>query len=627
MKSWHPLPTEIYSFVEQNPGTVLLESARPGSSCISRLFTAPRQIFEVGDLAELPALFSKIEAAADDGQFVAGYFSYECGQYFEPSAHLQPATGLLAWFGIYDRCVRFDHAEGVFLDPAPVFGERKQFGESVPTVVAERLRVDFTLDKEHFAERISEIHGWIRAGGVYQLNFTFPVQVQAAEEPAALYARLRTSQPVDYAAFLNCGSNRFILSLSPELFFRIDPDGESRRITTRPMKGTARRGRTTAGDREIAAWLHDDPKNRAENVMIVDLIRNDLGRICTYGSVHVENLFAVARYPTLWQMTSSITGDLRSETTYEQIFRALFPCGSVTGAPKIRAMQLLTRIEEKPRGVYTGAIGYFSREQTVFNVAIRTLELKNGHAAMGVGSGIVIDSDPETEYRECRLKAEFLIRAAESFSLIETMLWDGEFRLLDLHLERLADSAEYFEFPFDRDAIKRALLGAASQFGEGDSRRVRLTLDAHGDFDIQSERLQTNDNKLPVHVCIASHRTDPADRFLFHKTTQRARYNAVFAAASAAGFADALFLNTRNEMTEGAISNIFIERSGKWYTPPLDCGVLPGVYRRYLLELRPEIEEKVLSLNDLKAADSVYICNAVRGLRRVIVEFPKTETL
>ena len=212
------------------------------------------------------------------------------------------------------------------------------------------------------------------------------------------------------------------------------------------MKGTARRGRTTSEDREIAAELAADPKNRAENVMIVDLIRNDLGRICSFGSVRVDQLFNVKRYSTLWQMTSTVSGELRPEIGYGQIFRALFPCGSITGAPKVRAMQLLAQIEDEPRGVYTGAIGFFSREETVFNVAIRTLALESGKAVMGVGGGIVIDSQAEEEFRECRLKAEFLTRSAEPFSLIETMLWDGGFPLMELHLDRLADSAEYFEF-------------------------------------------------------------------------------------------------------------------------------------------------------------------------------------
>jgi para-aminobenzoate synthetase/4-amino-4-deoxychorismate lyase len=322
-------------------------------------------------------------------------------------------------------------------------------------------------------------------------------------------------------------------------------------------------------------------------------------------------------------MTSTIAGDIRPEIGYERIFRALFPSGSVTGAPKVRAMQLLAQIEAAPRDIYTGAIGYFSREQTVFNVAIRSLSLAEGVGTMGVGSGIVIDSDPKVEYQECRLKAEFLARPPENFSLIETMFWEGGYPLLELHLDRLADSARYFDRPCDCDEIREALLSEAGGFPNDRPRKVRLLLDATGAVRIESEGVfrVMEVSAEPVRACIAARRTDPADRFLFHKTTQRALYDAAFANATAAGFADAIFLNTRGEVTEGAISNLFIEKSGHWYTPPLDCGVLPGVYRRHLLESSSEIRERILTVDDLKAADCVYISNAVRGLRKVTIDF------
>jgi len=322
-------------------------------------------------------------------------------------------------------------------------------------------------------------------------------------------------------------------------------------------------------------------------------------------------------------MTSTITGDVRPGVGYEQVFRALFPCGSVTGAPKVRAMQLLAQIEGGPRDVYTGAIGYFSREQTVFNVAIRTLAIEDGVGTMGVGSGIVIDSDPNVEYHECCLKAEFLTNPSEDFSLIETLLWDGSYPLLEMHLDRLVDSAGYFDRPCNRSAIREALLSHVGEHQNGNSRKVRLLFDAGGGIHIESEILPTpiGTGAGPVRACIAAQRTDPADRFLFHKTTHRALYDSVFARASAAGFADAIFLNARDEVTEGAISSVFIEKSGVWYTPPLDCGVLPGVYRRYLLESRSDIRERILTLDHLKEADCIYISNAVRGLRKVAVDF------
>ena len=625
MTSWHPLPAAVYTLVEQTPGTVLLECARPGPSSLSRLFTCPIRTLEVRELAELPDLFSQIEAATSAGHFAVGFFAYECGEYFEPTSALRRRRDedLLAWFGVYQSWYTFDHKVGAFLDGRPPDLTNPGLAPATTPCV-----LSLALDEQQFTNRIAQIHERIRAGEVYQLNFTFPIHAQISESAAELYRRLRTAQPVDHAAFLHWRKARHIISLSPELFFRIDPSGSGRRITTQPMKGTARRGCTTAEDHSMAAWLRNDPKNRAENVMIVDLLRNDLGRICTFGSVRVEELFKVERYPTLWQMTSIISGDLREDVNYEQIFRALFPCGSITGAPKVRAMQLLARFEEAPRGIYTGAIGFFSHDTSVFSVAIRTLSLENGNATMGVGSGIVIDSEPATEFRECRLKAEFLASPPEQFSLIETMLWRGNFPLLELHLDRLSDSAEYFSFPCDREAIRAAFLVTASQFPDLRWRKVRLLLDADGTPHIDCELFsdQPGKDSDPARVSIATQRTDPEDRFLFHKTTRRALYATAFAAASGAGFSDVLFLNVREELTEGAISNIFIEKAGRWYTPPIDCGVLPGVYRRHLLATRPDIEEKILLLDDLKAADGVYLSNAVRGLRRVSVDWTSRAT-
>ena len=625
MNPWHPLPSAVYAFVEQTPETVLLESSRPGTSTTSRLFTAPRHVLAARELADLPALFERIEDAVSRGLFAAGYFSYECGRYFEPTASLHPSreNDLLAWFGIYDRCCRFDHSSGDFLDSV-----HSGIFNSGPAEFNRVSDIQFGLSAQQFTDRIEQIHKWIRAGEVYQLNFTFPIRADVADRPAALYARLSSAQPVDYGTFLQCQPGRYILSLSPELFFRVDHCGTARRITTQPMKGTARRGRTTAEDRQVAEWLRNDPKNCAENVMIVDLIRNDLGRLCSYGSVTVDKLFEVEHYPTIWQMISTITGDLRPDVGYEQIFRALFPCGSITGAPKVRAMQLLAEIEDGPRGVYTGSIGYFSREQTIFNVAIRTLSLEGSVATMGVGGGIVIDSDPNAEFRECQLKAEFFTQPMEYFSLIEAIFWNGSgFQLLELHLDRLDDSAAYFGFSCDRAEIKAALLEESSCFVDVHPRKVRLLLDSGGKIHIESECLPVaGGGSQPARVCIARQRTDPADRFLFHKSTRRTLYDSAFAAATEAGFIDVIFQNSRGEVTEGAISNLFIEKSGHWYTPPLDCGVLPGVYRRYLLATRPEIEEKVLTLDELKAADSVYLSNAVRGLRRVIIDSSETET-
>jgi para-aminobenzoate synthetase/4-amino-4-deoxychorismate lyase len=638
MKRRLSLPAEIYALVEQTPATVLLDGASKPYSKTKRIFTTPERIWAAWQPQEIPALFREIESAVAAGLCAAGFFAYECGSAFEPKARqLASREGQpLAWFGIYERSYAFDHETGEFVDGEPP--ELEKFRARAADAIERNgppaeIEAEFALSESEYAQRIAAIHELIRAGDVYQLNFTAPFRFTARSSMAALYAGLRARQPVDYGAFLHWEQGRFIQSFSPELFFRIEQNGENggqgRRIVTRPMKGTAPRGRTTQEDRGISKWLRNDPKNRSENVMIVDLLRNDLGRVAQTGTVRAERLFDVERHPTLWQMTSTVTAELRPEVGFHEIFRALFPSGSVTGAPKVRAMKLLAELEEGPRGVYTGAIGFFSPQETAFNVAIRTLELEYGRGneivgTMGGGSGIVIDSDPAAEYRECLLKAEFLTRSAarlpEQFSMVETMLWNGAYSLLDLHLDRLADSADYFGFAWDRAAIRTALEHRAQQFADSSPRRVRLLLDREGNIEIGDQLLpESSDPKPPARVRIAAERTDPADAMLYHKTTHRPLYAPAFELAASEGFDDVLFLNLRGEVTEGAISNIFIEKDGRWSTPPIESGLLGGVYRRHLLSTRPDIEERALTLDDLRHADAVYLTNAVRGLRHATI--------
>ncbi len=640
MSRRHSLPAEVYRLVAQTPATVLLECGNPNNtdadveSC-TRLFTAPVRVCVANTAAGVAGLFDKIENAVAAGMTAAGFFTYECGSCFEPKAGLRESRlgQPLAWFGVYAQSYRFDHATGTFPDGEPPGLERFRGGAEGPgnpSQIEPAADAALSLTEVQYAERIAAIHELIRSGDVYQLNFTVCLSVLVRGGVAALYARLRERQPVEYGAFLHWQAGWRILSFSPELFFRLDAIadelGGGRRITTKPMKGTAARGRTTREDRERAEWLRNDPKNRSENVMIVDLLRNDLGRLARFGTVRAENLFAVERYPTLWQMTSTVTGDLRAEVGFHDIFRALFPCGSITGAPKVRAMQLLAGLEERPRGVYTGAIGYFSQRRTVFNVAIRTLELDGEHGTMGVGSGIVIDSDAAEEYSECALKAEFLTSSAdrfpERFSLIETMLWDDGYRLMDLHLDRLMDSAAYFGFECERDVVKKALAEYASGFEGGERRRVRLLADREGSMNIEDEPLASSGGGArTARAFIWQQRTDRKDPMHYHKTTHRPLYAEAFKEAVDTGFDDVLFVNFAGEVTEGAISNIFIEKDGRWLTPPVECGLLAGVYRRHLLETRSNLEERVLSIDDLRRADAVYLCNAVRGLRRVMIDW------
>jgi para-aminobenzoate synthetase/4-amino-4-deoxychorismate lyase len=632
-------PAEIYALVDQTPATLLLEGADQekylsNEEPWTQLFTAPLCVCEARSAEQLPALFAAIEDALRAGLCAAGFFNYECGAWFEPAASLpqnEKSKATHAWFGIYERGYRIDRATGQFIDqpPAEIQAKLQTLRDQLSTKLIDgdsnksvHADAKFAIGEDAYAQRITAIHEWIRAGDVYQLNFTAPWHLRVEGSTTELYSRLRTRQPARYGAFIHAQREHKILSFSPELFFNID---ENRRITTRPMKGTARRGRTTREDRERAEWLKADSKNRSENVMIVDLLRNDLGRVAKFGSVRAEKLFDVERYPTLWQMTSTVTADLRDDATCEAIFRALFPCGSVTGAPKVRAMQLIAELEDKPRGVYTGAIGFFSPRRTVFNVAIRTLELNGSTGTMGTGSGVVIDSVAADEYRECLLKAEFLTAAQggvlEEFSLIETMLWQDAFPFLELHLDRLMDSASYFDFSANRDEVRAALEIYARQFAAGSQQRMRLLLDRDGQVQITHQQLAQADADRVGRVRIAKERTDPANPMLFHKTTHRELYARAFEQAQRDGFDDVLFFNLRGELTEGAISNVLVEKDGKLFTPPIDCGLLAGVYRRHLFQTRADVEERILREEDLHNADAVYLANAIRGLRRVQVEF------
>ena len=379
------------------PGTVLLDTGRPDAeNDRTLLFAAPQRTLTAHRRAEVPELLGAADEAVRDGRFVAGYVGYEAGYAFEPDLFPEKeAAGdgpLLAWLGVYER--------PRVLSPAAI-EEVLEAEHTGPRV--EDLR--FEIERAAYRGKIAQVKEAIRAGEVYQINFTAPVHFELRADPLALYGRMRQRQPVPYGAFLNLGNGRYVLSASPELFFR--RNGE--RVWTRPMKGTARRGASPEEDQRLRRWLAADEKSRAENLMIVDLLRNDLSVCCRPGSVRVPRLFEVEPYDTVSQMTSTVEGRLKENTGLADLFRALFPCGSVTGAPKLRAMQHIRRLEAGPRGVYCGAVGFAGPREAAFSVAIRTVELAGERGRLGIGSGVVWDSDADEEYEECLLKAQFLV--------------------------------------------------------------------------------------------------------------------------------------------------------------------------------------------------------------------------
>ncbi|MGB9595811.1 MAG: aminodeoxychorismate synthase component I, partial [Candidatus Poribacteria bacterium] len=456
----------------------------------------------------------------------------------------------------------------------------------------------------------------IARGETYQVNYTFKHKFDYNGSSIDLFFNLCMKQSASYSAFIRC-SNYDILSLSPELFFR----RIGNKIITKPMKGTIKRGVNNSDDLAKAEELQGSIKDRAENVMIVDLLRNDLGRISNIGSVKVDRLFDVEKYETLFQMTSTIQAQLKNGIKWFDIFKSIFPCGSVTGAPKISTMNIINSLEKEPRGIYTGGIGYISpNNESVFNVAIRTVVLNriDRKAEMGIGSGIVYDSKAQTEYDECLLKANFLTSKYNDFQLIETMLWEnGEFYLLDLHIKRLKESAEYFLFDYDLQYIIEALIQKSRKFEYQRKYRVRLLLFRDGEVKISSSEL--DDIVKSPKAIISKHRVDQFNRFFYHKTTNRDLYDSELKKAREKGYYEVLFLNNKGEVTEGAISNIFLENNGKLYTPPIDCGLLNGVYRQFMLENGFPIVEKVLFEEDLFEADKIYLANSVRGMVEVSI--------
>lgn len=609
--AWAPLPQNYLDEAARSLNAVLLETSRfDAANHNSYLFLNPTRLIVANRLEDIPSLFREIEVALDQGRWVAGYLSYECGYHFEQFPNITLPKPL-AWFGIYEQVKIFDHSQAV-----NDRGQAAVLQDNVSSAGCEAIaaRLDLEISKESYVAAISKIKEHLAAGNTYQVNFTDRIAFHTPLPPAQVYSALSAQQRVSYGAFLNI-EGLPIISLSPELFFRTEGD----RIVTRPMKGTMARGLDRADDERMADLLRNDEKNRSEHVMIVDLLRNDLGRICRSGTVQVQDPFSIERYDTLHQMTSTVVGGLRPGISLYDTFRGLFPSGSITGAPKHRTMQIIQELERQFRGVYTGAIGCISpKRSSVFNVAIRTLVMRDGNVTMGVGGGIVADSDPEDEYRECLLKASFVTRRNEPFQLIETMLWDGEFKLLNLHLDRMESSALYFGFEFDRTRITSALLDLCKSpgFDAKNRHRIRLTLAKSGRA--APEVSPCPNEASDIKIWLTDERTSSSDPFRRHKTTRREPYDRLYAKARDHGFEDVIFTNENGEITEGAISNIFIARMGKLLTPPISSGVLPGVLRRHILETRNGSEEAVLNVDDLKSADDIYLCSSLRGLRRVM---------
>lgn len=567
---------------------VSLDFPAAGSKRLALAFARPSHVLTAKAFAEVPNLIARAEAHARAGGWAVGCVAYEAAPAFDAALQVRPPAGPwpLAQFALYNE------------------PDASHIGEAAGTFTCGPWQP--TVDENAAIAAIETVRRGIAAGDYCQVNLTTRLRSAFAGDPAALFAALRQAQPEGYCAFLDAGPWQ-LLSVSPELFFDWDADGI---LTARPMKGTAPRHADGIADAAAAAALRASEKERAENLMIVDLLRNDLARVAVTGSVRVPRLFQLEALPTAWQMTSTVQATTRPGVGLADVFRALFPCGSVTGAPKVAAMAAIARLEGEPRGPYCGAIGLLRPGgHATFSVAIRSvaIDATRGSAECGIGSGITFDSAAADEYAEWMVKRRFLLRASASFQLLETLrLEDGRYWLLPRHLARLGASAVHFGFPCDEAGIRAALDAVAAAHPQG-AWRVRLLVDRQGGPRTECFPLETP--VAEAAAVLAATPVDEGDEFLRHKTTERAVFDRH---RPPEGAWDTLLWNRRGEATEFTRGNLVVELDGRRLTPPLACGLLPGTLRAELLA-QGEIAEAVIPVAALARASHLWFINGLRG--------------
>ncbi|MGH1407306.1 MAG: aminodeoxychorismate synthase component I [Rhodomicrobiaceae bacterium] len=601
---------------------VLLENSLDQSEG-GHLFQDPHEIITAYSLSEIVYAFDQISNALKQGHYVAGFMTYELGLAFEDKLHQQLSKKIetqaeaqpLLWFGVFKE--KLDVSKD---DIESWLEEQQEEGLNKSEL---KISVDETI--ESYKKKFETVKENIKSGDIYQMNLTFKGRIENISKPLALYEKIRRTQPVEYASII-VTEDKTILSASPELFIRCK-DGE---IETRPMKGTMKRGTSIEQDEVHSNFLKADEKSRAENLMIVDLMRNDFGRVSELGSVEVSDLYHVETYPSLHQMVSIVKAKLKEDLSLFEQIKALYPAGSITGAPKIRAMELIEELEETPRGVYTGAIGFFAPDnEYIFNVAIRTIELdRDGNGSIGIGSGLVYDSDVEAEYAECLLKMQFLTKETPEFSLLETMAYSPKegVILLEEHLKRLENSAAYFLYPYDKEKILSLIDFITQQATDYLSKqsllRLRLLLHKNGNITITPTEIQAIDEETIWNIALADEEMQSKNLFLYHKTTNRAFYDDARIALQeqarkngAEKLDEVIFQNEKGELTEGSFTNIFVKVNGELKTPAIASGLLPGTLRQSLIE-QGKATEEILTIKDVLSAEEIYVGNSVRGLIR-----------
>ena len=563
----------------------------------SRLYASFSHECSCRDPAQLDEVCASVEADLRNGLHAVVLADYEFGRNLQLA---QPGNAALR-FLLFRECTLLSREE------ANQWLVARDNGLADRPSVAGVASIEASVSRDAFEQAIAAVQGALQAGDSYQINYTFRLAFDVFGSAVGLYRRLRERQPVQYGALIALPDGSDVLSCSPELFIQ----REGHVLKARPMKGTAPR----SADPE---WLRLDPKNRAENVMIVDLLRNDMSRVAVTGSVRVPHLFSVEPYKSVWQMTSTVQARLLAGTTFADILRALLPCGSITGAPKHKTMQLIDALESTPRGIYTGAIGWLEKSRDFcLSVPIRTLEIQHRRGKMGVGGGIVLDSVVADEFEECQLKAQFLTGSDPGFQLFETTFATREagIRHWDRHLSRLETSAQWCGFALDRTLLHKRIDETCAGFEAKAGYRLRIALSKSGEIIVTSAPLaplaaSTVDVLLASEYGYAARSAD--DPLLRHKTTSREEYDRAWREAETLGAFDMLFFNERGELTEGGRSYVFVGINGRWSTPSLDAGLLPGVMRGVLIE-DLDAEERTLTREELDRAESLMICNALRG--------------
>jgi para-aminobenzoate synthetase/4-amino-4-deoxychorismate lyase len=555
-------------------------------------FSSPARILSCCELDKVCSCITELEQALAAGYFAAGFITYEAGGAFDKALPRRDICDCpLLWMGIYKEPPReFEFSAG----SGYAFG-----GEWTPEIT-----------QSEYAERLKAVHDSIVEGNIYQANYTFRMHCLNIEQPEQLFLALCRSHPVPYAAYINTGDAK-VISLSPEIFL----EKNGRQIFSSPMKGTMPRGKNAEADRRNAEFLRKDEKNLAENLMIVDMVRNDLGRVCVPGSVRVDPLFQVDTYGSVHQMISTVHGEVENNAGILDILKAAFPAASITGAPKVSAMHHIQQLEKSPRKIYTGSIGCFMPDgDFCLNVAIRTLLCNDKGAELGVGGGIVYDSKADSEWQEALLKGKFIRSAEPDFKVLETMLWRKDTGIEDWeqHLSRAEKSQRFFGGPWYCKNVESAYEQCSEKLEHLNYARIRMLVSIDGTVEIEVYQLdKTGWGKARINVKISPDRTDSQDVFLRHKTTRRQFYNDQFRHALAEGYDEVIFFNERGELTEGAITNIFVKLNGQWYTPPVACGLLHGTWRERMLKML-DAHEKIISREELSVAEEVLIGNSVR---------------